>query len=115
MIEQVRHFLELHGEARFTDVKRPNVLEDHAPRTLNKAGFREIIDGEQVEYYCYPEVFKTEICKGFDHRAVARLLIERGFMKGGEGRNLQAKIRLPGEGSRRVFHVLPTTWSSQDD
>jgi len=115
MIEQVRHFLELHGEARFTDIERTVVDDNHTPRTMNKAGFREKNHEGNLEYYCYPEVFKAEICKGFDHRAVARLLIERGFMKGGEGRNLQERVRLPGEGSRRVFHVLSSIWSSQND
>lgn len=115
MIEQVRHFLELHGEARFTDIERTVVDDNHTPRTMNKAGFREKNHEGNLEYYCYPEVFKAEICKGFDYRAVARLLIDRGLMKGGEGRNLQEKMRHPGEGSRRVFHVLPPIGSSQDD
>lgn len=115
MIEQVRHFLELHGEARFTDKDRSIVDDNHAPKTMNKAGFREKNHERNLEYYCYPEVFKAEICKGFDHRAVARLLIDRGFMKGGDGRNLTVKRELPGEGSKRVFHVLPSIWGSQDD
>ena len=71
MIEQVRHFLELHGEGRFTDIERTVVDDNHTPRTMNKAGFREKNHESNLEYYCYPEVFKAEICKGFDHRAVA--------------------------------------------
>ena len=114
MIEQVRHFLELHGEARFTDVNRPNVIEDHAPRTLNKAGFREMNDSGQVEYYCYPEVFKAEVCKGSDHRAVARLLADRGYMKY-DKRRLDTKKDLPGEKRKRIFHVLPTIWVDEND
>lgn len=114
MIEQVRHFLELHGEARFTDIERTVVDDNHTPRTMNKAGFREKNHDGNLEYYCYPEVFKAEICKGFDYRAVARLLIERGFMKG-DGKNLQPKVNLPGEGRKRVFHVLPTIWGGEND
>lgn len=115
MIEQVRHFLELHGEARFTDIERTVVDDNHTPRTMNKAGFREKNHEGNLEYYCYPEVFKAEICKGFDHRAVARLLIDRGYMRPGDGRNLATNKRLPGEGSKRVFHVLPAIWSEQND
>jgi uncharacterized protein (DUF927 family) len=115
MTEQVRHFLELHGEARFTDIERTVVDDNHTPRTMNKAGFREKNHEGNLEYYCYPEVFKAEICKGFDHRAVARLLIDRGYMRPGDGRNLATNKRLPGEGSKRVFHVLPTIWSEQND
>ncbi|AEJ02366.1 protein of unknown function DUF927 [Nitrosomonas sp. Is79A3] len=114
MIDQVRHFLELHGEARFTDIERTVVDDNHTPRTMNKAGFREKNHDGNIEYYCYPEVFKAEICKCFDYRAVARLLIERGFMKG-DGKNLQPKVNLPGEGRKRVFHVLPTIWGGEND
>lgn len=114
MIEQVRHFLELHGESRFTDIERTVVDDNHTPRTMNKAGFREKNHESNLEYYCYPEVFKAEICKGFDYKAVARLLIDRGFMKG-DGKNLQPKVNLPGEGRKRVFHILPTIWESESD
>lgn len=114
MIEQVRHFLELHGEARFTDIDRSVVEDNHTPRTINKAGFREKNAEGNLEYYCYPEVFKAEICKGFDHQAIARLLIARGFMKG-DGKHLKPKVNLPGEGRKRVFHILPTIWSDEND
>jgi len=114
MIEQVRHFLELHAEARFTDKGRANADDDHAPKTLNRAGFREKNNEGETEFFCFPEVFKTEICKGFDYRAIARLLIDRGFMKS-DGKNLQPKVNLPGEGRKRVFHVLPTIWDSEND
>ena len=115
MIEQVRHFLELHGEARFTDSDRANADDSHAPKTLNRASFREKNHEGELEFFCLPEVFKTEICKGFDSRSVARLLIDRGCMKPGDGRNLATKKRLPGCGMQRVFHILPAIWSSQND
>ncbi|MBX3616834.1 DUF927 domain-containing protein [Nitrosomonas sp.] len=115
MIEQVRHFLELHGEARFTDSDRANADDSHAPKTLNRAGFREKNHEGELEFFCLPEVFKTEICKGFDSRSVARLLIDRGCMKPGDGRNLATKKRLPGCGMQRVFHILPTIWGSPND
>lgn len=114
MIEQVRHFLELHGESRFTDIERTVVDDNHTPRTMNKAGFREKNHEGNLEYYCYPEVFKAEICKGFDHRAVARLLIDQGFMKG-DGKHLQPKKDLPGEGRKRIFHILPAIWGGEND
>lgn len=114
MIDQVRYFLELHGEARFTDIARTVVDDNHTPRTMNKAGFREKNDEGNLEYYCYPEVFKAEICKGFDYRAVARLLIGLGFMKG-DGKHTQPKVNLPGEGRKRVFHILPTIWGDEND
>ncbi|WP_172592330.1 DUF927 domain-containing protein [Nitrosomonas supralitoralis] len=114
MVEQVRYFLESHGEARFTDIERTVVDDNHTPRTMNKAGFRVKNAEGNLEYYCYPEVFKAEICKGFDSKAVARLLINLGYMKG-DGKHLQPKKDLPGEGRKRVFHVLPTIWGDEND
>lgn len=63
-MNKVRHFLELHDEARFADIDRSVVDDSYAPKTLNKAGYRKKNDDGNLEFYCYPEVFKTEICKG---------------------------------------------------
>ena len=39
MLQQVRAFLEQHGNARFEDVDR--VGDSHAPRVMNRAGYRQ--------------------------------------------------------------------------
>ena len=117
MLKQVRHFLELHSEGRFVDKERSVVNDSHAPKVLNKAGFREHSgegDETTTNFYIFPEVFKEEVCKGFDYRQVARLLIDKDFMRP-DGKHLQPKVTLPGEGSRRVFHVLPTIWNDEND
>jgi len=139
MLSQVRGFLELHGEGRFSDVNRTAVDDDHAPRVLNRAGFRQLfIDGEGVpfddelsrdyqkekqkgdenkesvekhqekktEFFILPEVFRKEVCKGYDHRAVVRLLIDKKYARNDKGR-LDRKVSLPGMGRVRVYHVLP--------
>lgn len=115
IIETLRHFIAAHGESRFSDMGRANADDSHAPRTMNRVGFRRKTVDDETEYFIYPESFKFEIFSGMDSLAAGRLLIDKGFMKGGEGRNLQAKIRLPGEGSRRMFHVLPTIWNDIND
>lgn len=114
MLKQVRRFLESHGEARFADFARPVSDDDHAPRVINKAGWRkhDIINGE-TEYYVYSEVFKTEVCSGMDYKAVARLLIDKGYMRA-DGKHLQPKVSLPGESARRVFHILPSIWNDEN-
>lgn len=117
MLKQVRHFLELHSEGRFVDRKRSVVNDSHAPKVLSKAGFREHSEeGDQIttDFYILTEVFKEEVCKGFDYRQVARLLIDKGFMRA-DGEHLQPKVTLPGEGQRRVFHVLSTIWNDEND
>ncbi len=44
MVRQVRSFLELHGEGRFTYWHRPG--DDRAAKTLNKAGVRRMLNAE---------------------------------------------------------------------
>lgn len=85
-LAQVRHFLEAHGEARFTDL-----AADHDRPTVNRAGYRRRIDG-RVEHLILPEVFRREVCAGLDHRRVARVLRDLGLIKT-EGRHMTIKTR----------------------
>ena len=116
MLERVRRFLESHGEARFGDFVRPVADDSHAPRVINKAGWRKHDNiKDETEYYVYSEVFKTEVCNGVDYKTVARLMIDKGYMRGDpDGKRIQPQVVLPGEGKRRVFHVLPSLWSDEN-
>ena len=112
MIAQVREFIERHGEGRFTDMSRSISDDNHAPRVLNRAGFRCADDnGLNDEFLILPEIFRREICAGFDYRAVARLLIEKGMASSDAGR-LDTKKKLPGLGRVRVYHVLPSIFDT---
>nr|WP_249177181.1 DUF927 domain-containing protein [Burkholderia ambifaria] len=131
MLRQVRAFFEAHGDARFiwmqrsTDDRRANVMHRAGYKRLVKGGrsvntnqeymseFGEQIsdaDAEQteMEFFVLPEVFREEVCRGFDHRAVARTLIECNvLMTTGNGRP-DMQIRVPGLGRIRAYHVLPS-------
>lgn len=121
MIAQVRGFLERHGEARFSDWGRPVAKDDHAPRVINRAGWRRrlagdsgIPDDDSTEYLILPTVFKEEVCKGFNHIAVAKLLLARGYLKAEpSGGKLTPKYKPPGEAHQRMFHVLPAIFDSE--
>ena len=114
MLKQVRRFMALHGEARFADFGRPVADDDHAPRVINKAGWRKHDNiKSETEYYVYSEVFEAEVCSGMDYKAVARLLIDKGYLRA-DGKHLKPKVALPGEGTRRVFHILPALWSDEN-
>ena len=119
MLAQVRQFFELHGDARFTDWERAG--DDHAPKTVNRAGFRKYreatdesgqpiyADGDsakEAEFYCLPEVFRQEVCKGHDYKAVARLLADQGYLMK-DGANLTRKERLPVMGLTRCYRITP--------
>lgn len=131
-LDQVRDFLSRHGEARFTDWDRPAADSDkHAPRVINRAGFRRITEESEAraivngrdhpdysarletEYFVFPEVWRSEICKGHDASAVAQLLAKRGAIKTSDDSRMSRSLSLPGEGKRRVYHVTPLIWSGE--
>lgn len=92
-LAQVRHFIEAHGEARFTDMDR--VTERP---TVNRAGYRRVVEGI-TQYLVLPEVFKRELCAGMDATRVARLLRDRGLLVTEDARHLTIKPR----GLNRVY------------
>lgn len=138
MLRQVRQFLELNGEGRFAWWHR--AMDDHTPKTLNRAGFRRLLgdDGKPVksdsdhqreygerisasdmdrvhaDFIVLREVFEREVCRGFDPRAVAGLLKRRGHLKG-EGDRLQDRQRLPGMGGEKAvcYRVMPTIFGDE--
>jgi putative DNA primase/helicase len=138
MLRKVRQFLELHGEGRFGWWHR--AMDDHTPKTINRAGFRRLLDDEgkpiksdsdhmreygermnpadadraRVDYIVLRDVFEREVCQGFDPRAVAKLLHKRGHLQG-EGDRLQDRQRLPGMGGEKVpcYHVKPSIFSDE--
>lgn len=135
MMRQVRAFLEAHGEGRFAWWHRAG--DDHAAKTLNRAGFRRMVssDGKPIkcdadhqreygermsstmadevstEYFIHAEVFKSEVCRGFDSVAVARVLLDSGCLIPEKGRALDCKPRLPGLGLSRCYRISPAIFA----
>ncbi|MFT4266918.1 MAG: DUF927 domain-containing protein [Xenophilus sp.] len=129
MLRQARRFFELNGEGRFTWWHR--AADDHNAKTLMRAGFRRMVgedgkpiksngdhqreygermqpaDGEtvSVEYFVLPEVFRSEVCQGFDYQAVCRALLERGCLLPDKGRGFDCKPRLPGIGPTACYRI----------
>ncbi len=131
MLRQVRRFLEQHGEGRFTQWHR--AADDHAPKTLSRAGLRRMVDDDgrpiesnnqfgaefgnsmpssvgetmRFEFFVLPECFRTEICAGFDYKAVARVLLDHGCLMPTKGRAFDCKTRLPGIGPSWCYRITP--------
>lgn len=101
-LSQVRHFLESHGEGRFTD------LDGTTDRvTANRAGFRRKGDGGRTEYFISREVFQREVCVGLDHKFVARTLRDARWLVVDEVDRLTvSRKNLPGI-EDRVYLVRP--------
>lgn len=134
ILQQVSGWFQSNGEARFVWWHR--ATDDHKPNTINRAGFKRLLAGDgtainsnaehyttygdkvhpkdaeesEQEYFVMPEVFKSEICKGFNPKTVTSLLIERGLLvTEGEGDKAKAtrKERLPGLGNVRCYRFKP--------
>jgi putative DNA primase/helicase len=123
MLRQVRLFLEEHGDGRFTEWYR--ITDDHAPKTLKRAGYRRITtetenkssEEQRTEYFILPEVWRTEVCRGFDPTAVARVMLTQGYIRKGTeaARPWQIKEQVPGAGRVRLIHVLPSFLEADHD
>ena len=51
----------------------------------------------EYEYFIFPDVYKNEICKGVNHTAVSKLLIDAGvLMPSACGTSATRSERLPG-------------------
>jgi putative DNA primase/helicase len=98
-IEQVRHFIDVHGDTRFDN------LDDLGARPVpNRAGWRKGA-GEDRRWMFASEVWKLDVCAGLDAKFVASVLADRSMLeKGGDG-NLKV-ARIAGR-SQRVYVVTP--------
>lgn len=102
-VAKVRHFIEMHGESRFT-LLSPGIENSGYNKTINRAGFRQQV-GEQTEYFIFPEVYKSEVCSGLNPTYVTKVLVERGFLATAKDGKPQVEKRLPGIGKTRVYHL----------
>ncbi|PKM16092.1 MAG: hypothetical protein CVV12_04890 [Gammaproteobacteria bacterium HGW-Gammaproteobacteria-2] len=105
MVRAVQAFIGLHSEGRFAAMARAD--DDRAPRTLQRAGWR-VDSSDGVEHWVLPEVFRREVCAGFDYREVAQVLVQRGLLRPSESNCFTRSERIRGSGeSARVYRLLP--------
>ena len=135
MLRAVRRFLEQHGESGFTWWHR--AADDHSVKTLNRVGVRRLVNangehiktnnkhlhefgehipasvGEDVtaEYFILPDSFKSVVCQGFDHQAVARVLFEHDCLKRPEKDRYSTSLKLPIFGKTRCYHITPAIFA----
>lgn len=120
MLRQLRAWFGLHGEARFVDWARAD--DDHAPKTMNRAGWRrpiktttglELLTG--WEWFVLPDVFRTEACKGFNERAALRLLAERGHLHRESPKGFGCRASPPGADKVNVYRIKSSILSEGDE
>lgn len=126
MVEQVQAWIQAHAGARLEDWRRPSISDTHAPRTMNRAGWKRptketasLNEADHVfEYLIYPAVFKGELCNGFDPAQVVKVLTDSGLLEHGDGKNIAVKVREPGAGgTSRLFCIKPAVlgWGMEGD
>jgi putative DNA primase/helicase len=135
MLRAVRRFLETHGEGRFAMWHRG--ADDHAPKTLQRAGVRRMLNAEgepiktnsqhgaeygdrmpatlgdevSFEYFILAETFRAEVCQGFDYQAVCHVLVAHGCLTPDKGRPFDCRPRLPGVGPATCYRVTPAVFN----
>ncbi len=113
-IAAVRAFLSAHGTSRFLAAWESGADE---LKIHNLAGYRKRVndgEGSAYDYYITTPAW-GEVCAGLDQRALASALVQRGFLRKHESEvNLNAKVRIPGHGLLRVYHILSTILEADD-
>lgn len=97
-IQQVRLFLERYTDSRFRR------LGSGDERTINDhAGYVERNnEGEITTWYILPEVFRAEVCKGYEVKQVAKMLQARGWLR--TTHDLRCEKRTP-EGKKKMYAI----------
>jgi len=67
------------------------------PPTINRAEFKKT-ENNIHHYYVLPEVFRNEICTGFEYRQVCKFLIEAVWIKTDKDNTPYRRKYLPGLG-----------------
>lgn len=76
ILSQVRLFFERHGDARFA----PEQDEGNNMKTINRAGFKKTSSSGDTEFCVFKEVFRKEICLGFDPQYVENVCLAHGWL-----------------------------------
>ncbi len=106
VLSQVRKFVELHGESRFSKWTTELPLDDRP--IINRVGFKRYIKND-VHYYFTPEAWRQEVCKGFDLGFVNKTLADKKILLPRPDGKLQRTERLPGYEKPTSCYVISQT------
>lgn len=103
ILSQVKSFFEAHAESRFSH------WQAESSRTINRAGFRKTFD-QKTQFYVLPEVFRHEICVGWDFQTVTKLLLSEGWIESDNHGKPYRREYLPGIGRSRCYVFTNKIW-----
>ncbi|MDR2778325.1 MAG: DUF927 domain-containing protein, partial [Rickettsiales bacterium] len=98
ILVQIKHFFELYGNSRFRDVNDP---KDKV--TYDMAGYIKKTGDGKILYLVFPEVFHSDIMKGFDHRNAVKELKAEGLIITDKDKNVKTENIC---GGRKKFYVF---------
>jgi putative DNA primase/helicase len=101
-IKQVRRFFELHHSSRFETIGN-DYESDSSNKIINQAGYKRRAGGG-YEFFVFPEVFRKEICSGYDSSLILKTLSQLGILVRGNERQYLKEQRLP-VGKKKIYHL----------
>lgn len=110
-LEQVRAFLERHGESRFT----PLIGASRAVPTRDRAGY--LGEHRGINCFLFTSDGWKEACQGFGPRRVARWLADHDYLlTEAKGGRFTCQVRgIPGHTGPRKLYAVPTTILEADE
>jgi len=112
-IRQVVAFIEQHGASRFEDAWADRSEGDRPERVINRVGFRRNDDG-RWRYYVLPEMWRAEVTKGFDAKALARAMVERKLIVPGKDGKPAAQVHVPAYGKPKLYVLSPEAFAGEE-
>ena len=106
-IEQIRTLLERHGDGRFD----PATPDPNARPVIDRLGYVHG-EGADRQWWVLPQTWKDTFCQGFDAKATALALIERGLLLPGDRSKTSRPVRVNGRVTRA--YVLPVAAWTED-
>lgn len=104
-IRAVVAFIATHGSSRFHAINQNADFIDDRVHVNNRAGFKRTKDGV-TEYLILPDVFRGEVCKSYDSKAIAKELARRGMLRTQTGGGYTINERIPElSGQTRVYAI----------
>ena len=108
IFSQIRAFFESHGASRFDCVGNPN--NEHI---RNRAGFYKTDEQGFRVYMVLSEVYRKEICQGFEPKMVSKVLLNAGWITPGNDGKASQKPRIKGVGIPRCYVFTERLWSDE--
>ncbi|KTD63882.1 DUF927 domain-containing protein [Legionella spiritensis] len=106
ILSQVRAFFEKEGASRFESENNPN-----NERVYNRAGFFHTDNAGFRIFLVLSEVYRNEICQGFNPKMVNKVLIDAGWIIPGNDGKASQKRRIRGVGIPRCYVFTEKVWS----